>query len=186
MGHLEKQSRKRAGRNALRTIMLKTVAAGEVITVAMMARGVGVGMQKLGLTASSRQNEVVKRSTQRLVKLGFLQWKNQKLRLTARGERELRRLTLFDQINKSRRWDGKWRVLIFDIPEKRRGLRQQLTSLLRTIGFQRLQDSVWVYPYDCEDLMTLLKVDLHVGNDVLYMIADAIENDRSLREMFKI
>ena len=48
----------------------------------------------------------------------------------------------------------------------------------------RLQDSVWVYPYDCEDIIGLLKTDIGVGKDLLYMIADEIENDRHLRENF--
>ena len=54
------------------------------------------------------------------------------------------------------------------------------------IGFVRLQDSVWVYPYDCEDLITLLKADFRVGKDVLYLIVDSIENDKYLRAEFNL
>lgn len=55
-----------------------------------------------------------------------------------------------------------------------------------TLGFVRLQDSVWVYPYDCEDLITLLKADLKVGKDVLYVVADRIEYDQPLRTLFDL
>ena len=41
-------------------------------------------------------------------------------------------------------WDGKWRVLIFDINERRR-LRTQLRRLLDGVGFVRLQDRL-AYP----------------------------------------
>ena len=52
------------------------------------------------------------------------------------------------------------------------------------IGFLRLKDSVWVYPYDCEDLVTLMKADFKIGKDILYIIAETIENDSWLKKEF--
>ena len=46
----------------------------------------------------------------------------------------------------------KWRVIIFDIPEKEK-MRLQISYLFKQSGLYRLQDSVWVYPYDCEDII---------------------------------
>jgi hypothetical protein len=43
---------------------------------------------------------------------------------------------------------------------------------------------VWVYPYDCEDLITLLKADFKIGKDLLYVITESIENDKWLRQSF--
>jgi CRISPR-associated endonuclease Cas2 len=75
-------------------------------------------------------------------------------------------------------------MLIFDISEKRRGTRDKVRNTLISIGFIHLQDSVWVYPYDCEDLITLLKADFMIGKDLLYVIADKIENDIELHKKF--
>ena len=55
---------------------------------------------------------------------------------------------------------------------------------LASIGFRQLQKSVWVYPHDCEDPVTLLKTDFKIGRDLLYMIVDSIENNISLRKFF--
>ena len=63
---------------------------------------------------------------------------------------------------------------------------EQIRKTLLTIGFVRLQDSVWVYPYDCEDLITLFKADLKVGKDLLYLVADAVEYDFSLKRHFNL
>jgi len=52
------------------------------------------------------------------------------------------------------------------------------------IGFVHLQDSVWTYPYDCEDLIVLLKADFKIGKDILYMIVDELEGDWRLRKEF--
>jgi len=90
------------------------------------------------------------------------------------------------KVKKPRKWDGRWRVLAFDISEKRRYLRKRIRSVLYSVGFVRLQDSVWIYPYDCEDMMTLLKADLKIGKEVLYLIVDSLENDKEYRKHFKL
>ena len=86
--------------------------------------------------------------------------------------------------NKQKKWDGKWRVLIFDIPEKRKSVRNKIRQSLRTIGFMRLQNSVWIYPYDCEDFIILLKADFKIGKDVLYMIVEELEYDTPVKLYF--
>lgn len=187
MGKQEETSRKRTKRNQLRKIILETVQAAGIISIALFAPNVVGAMAKLGMIPSPRQKDVVNRSTDRLVKQNLMEWRDSKLRLTAKGERELLSLTLREISRaKPRRWDEKWRVLIFDIPEKRKHLRVRLRLTLQSLGFVRLQDSVWVYPYDCEDLIALLKADFHLGDDVRYLIADSIERDEELRKHFRV
>ena len=77
-------------------------------------------------------------------------------------------------------------MIVFDVPERRRRIRTRLRAFMNEIGFVRLQDSVWVYPYDCEDFITLLKAELKIGKDVLYAIADTIEYDRGIRKHFRL
>ena len=126
-------------------------------------------------------------SRKKLLDAGLITYEGNFFRITPKGERKLRQLELHDyQLKKPKRWDKKWRVVIFDVSEKRRPLRELLRHTLIRIGFTRLQDSVWVYPYDCEDLMTLLKADYKIGKEVLYMIVESLENDRWLREHFKL
>lgn len=48
------------------------------------------------------------------------------------------------------KWDKKWHVVIFDIPEKFKKARYALWSQLRNLGFYSLQRSVWVHPFPCE------------------------------------
>ena len=185
MGRLEAESRKRKRTADLQKIILGTVAVAGIISVAAIAPNVLGAMAKLGLLPAKRQRETILRSRDRLVRRGLLKYQDNKLYLTTKGERALRILRLRDfALQKPKRWDKKWRVLIFDIPEKRKKLREQIRRTLALIGFVRLQDSVWLYPYDCEDLITLLKADFHVGKDVLYMIVESLEYDSRFRQMF--
>ncbi len=49
------------------------------------------------------------------------------------------------------KWDGKWRILIFDVPEKRRIVRDVLRSKLKNWGLVPWQQSVWVTKKNCTE-----------------------------------
>jgi phenylacetic acid degradation operon negative regulatory protein len=84
-------------------------------------------------------------------------------------------------------WDGKWRMVMFDIREERKRAREQLRVLLTGAGFWRIQDSVWVYPYPCDDFIALVRAHLRSGTgEMLSFVAEALEADRKLREHFKL
>ncbi len=187
MGKIELESRKRARKDQLKKIMLETVKIAGMLAVAIAAPNVIGAMSKLGLMPHPRQKEVIKRSYDKHIRAGLITRSEAGYVLTKKGELALRRLEMRDyRFRKPKRWDGKWRVLMFDIPEKRKKTRDKIRLVLFEIGFARLQDSVWVYPYDCEDIIALIKSDLHVRKDVLYLIADAIEGDHALKKHFKI
>jgi len=107
-------------------------------------------------------------------------------RLTARGRIELLRYRLREKSLKQAQWDGLWRMIIFDIREYKRGVRDRIRRELKLFGFCRLQQSVWVYPYDCQEIISLLKADYHIGKELLYIVATTIENDRWLKREFNI
>lgn len=108
------------------------------------------------------------------------------LRLTGRGELELLKYKLREKIMEKKKWDGKWRLVIFDVKEFKRGVRDVIRKNIISFGFVRLQDSVWVYPYDCEDVIILLKAHCRIGKEVLYLIVEKIENDAWIKRKFSI
>ncbi|MDO8589726.1 MAG: hypothetical protein Q7R69_00405 [bacterium] len=185
MGKLEKKDRKRGGKENLQRIILSSVAAVGALSIGLIAPNVINALNKLGILPKLRQQEYTSSSASKLVRRGLLKFKDGYYRLTIDGEKVLRRWELSDyKLKKPKKWDRKWRMIIFDIPEKKKGIRKQVTALSNQAGFYRLQDSVWVYPYDCEDIIGLLKTDFGIGKDLLYVIASEIENDRHLRYKF--
>ena len=187
MGQLEAGARRKQKRKNIKALVLSTIGIAGMLGIAMVAPNVLGAMAKLGMIPVHRQKEIVNRARDRLVRDGLLRREGWKMRLTAKGKLALGRLAARDyQIPKPKRWDNKWRVLIFDIPNYRTGLRDKIRHTLVAIGFVRMQDSVWAYPYDCEDTIALLKADFKVGKDMLYMIVDELEGDRWLRVHFDI
>ncbi|MBI5045631.1 MAG: hypothetical protein HZC14_01325 [Candidatus Niyogibacteria bacterium] len=185
MGKIEQQIAKNRRRTNIKKIILGSVALVGILSVGMVAPNVLGSMAKLGILPRRRQKEIINQSRERLVRQGLLQYTNGKLRLTTKGETVLRRLELSEyRFKKPIRWDGRWRVLIFDIPEKRKGLRDRVRDTLVAIGFVHAQDSVWIYPYDCEDMVTLLKADFKIGKDLLYLVVEKMEYDTAFKDHF--
>ncbi|MDO8569934.1 MAG: hypothetical protein Q7R89_04155 [bacterium] len=187
MGKIEEKSKKKGNREHLQKMILQVVADVGMLSIALMAPNVAKSMHTLGLVPRRRQNEYISSSASKLVKRGLLFYDGKRYCMTPKGEEVLRNWQFADfKLEIPKKWDKKWRVIIFDIPEKKRRTRDRVRTLFRSAGFYLLQDSVWVYPYDCEDILTLLKSDLGVGKNILYLIVDEIENDKHLREFFDL
>lgn len=80
-------------------------------------------------------------------------------------------------------WDGKWRLLIFDIPELKRGGRDRFRSKLKNMKFLQFQKSVWIYPYPCEKEIDFLAEALRVREHLTFLTVQ-IEDDVPLKEKF--
>jgi len=86
-----------------------------------------------------------------LKRRGYIKIENLKQKqgiiLTKKGAEKVFKAKLKMHKNKKRS-DGKWQMVIFDVPEKKRIFRDILRENLRILGYKMLQQSVWVSPYD--------------------------------------
>ena len=187
MGKLEEESRKRHRKTRIQESILLTLASGGRMGSDLIINRVLDALLGTELSEYDRKREVVKSATARLERNGLVTFHDRHFTLTKRGRKILDDWQMSRYvINQPRKWDKKWRVIIFDIPEKRKRMRERARSILIAASFRRLQDSVWVYPYDCEEVISLMKTDLGISKDMLYMIVDQIENDRFLRMDFNL
>jgi hypothetical protein len=83
-------------------------------------------------------------------------------------------------------WDKKWRVVFFDIPEKRRAERNVLREKLTELGFKELQKSVFVHPYPCLDEINFITEYFQLRNLVRYGEMINISNEEEFRLKFKL
>ncbi len=187
MGVQEHKSRQKSRRAHLKKLILESVKIAGVVSIALLAPGVIGAMEKLGILASRRQGEYIRVAREKLLKEGLIVTDGKQLRLSKSGDAVLMRYKLMDYtLKKPRRWDEKWRMLIFDIPEKRKKIRNKVRLILKKMGFKRLQNSVWVIPYDCEDVIALLKVELGVDKELRYVIAESIDHEWLLKRDFNL
>jgi len=90
------------------------------------------------------------------------------------------------KIKQSGKWDGKWRVIIFDIPEYRKNIRDRLAKKLKEIGFKSIQKSIFVYPFKCKEEIEIIKAHLSLDSELIYMVVEKIENDKKLKKLFSL
>jgi len=102
------------------------------------------------------------------------------LRLTPKGRIKLIKKKIF------REWDGFWRIIAFDIEEKRRKTRDLLRIKLDELGCKPIQKSVWITPYDISfELEELIDI-LNLENNVDYFLCQAITESKKYKQIFKI
>jgi len=91
----------------------------------------------------------------------------------------------FDQIKINRKkWDRKWRIVFFDVPEKYRWGRDSLRKKLKELGFFELQKSVFVFPYECEDEIDFIIEYYGIRKYVRYSVMEYIDNELHLKGKF--
>ncbi|MDP1884125.1 MAG: hypothetical protein Q8L10_02050 [Candidatus Moranbacteria bacterium] len=110
-----------------------------------------------------------------------------KLVLTKKGEEQAKKLSLLGSTIKfklPKKWDGKWRIVIFDIPEKDRMFRDILRDHLRELEFLKLQHSVFVSPHPFESQILELASLYSAEKYVRVITALKIDNEDSLKKHF--
>jgi len=106
--------------------------------------------------------------------------------LTDKGK--LKALTYhFQQMKiKTEKWDGKWRLVVFDIPEKLKSGRNALREKLKELGFYEFQKSVFVFPYECKNEVDFIIEFFELREYVRFGILESIDNDLHLRKIFNL
>jgi len=108
--------------------------------------------------------------------------------LTEKGKKQAGKYKIDDlKFRKTDKWDGKWRVLIFDIKEKHKIKREALRGKIKQLGMYKLQNSVWVYPYCFKAEMEILRNFFQINtNEMKIIVALEIENDQLLKKNFNL
>ena len=91
---------------------------------------------------------------------------------------------LLELKQKKKKWNGKWFLVAFDVPEKERNKRIYLRKYLKYIGFYPYQQSVYIFPYECEKEIGLIKKIVEGAKYISYVIAEKIENEKEVKVYF--
>ncbi len=177
----------------LTQIVLALAAVGGLLLIVAVVPNVsqifklfGIGKRKKSYTPKQYSRAVKSLERQGYVAIRRT-GRDERIHITPEGRMafELYRARHLDTA-RPKKWDGKWRVIIFDIDRKRSFLRNRLRNTLQGVGFVYVQHSVWAFPYPCEWLVQLIKVDCEVGTEVLFLTVEALEGDERLRQHFRL
>ncbi len=94
-------------------------------------------------------------------------------RLTKKGMAKYQKISMDELfIPTPKRWDGKWRMVLFDIPTRYNSRRSILIDKLRQMDFYLLQHSAWIHPFDGEMQVGVLIKNLELEKQVSYLVVE--------------
>lgn len=83
-------------------------------------------------------------------------------------------------------WDSRWRIVIFDVPERIKKVRESLRLHLKNLGFIELQRSVFVIPFKCQNEIEYLVEFYNIRSFVRLIEATSIDNELDLQNKFRL
>lgn len=115
----------------------------------------------------------------------YQEGKQRFIELTPEGKRKIVHYLFEDErVPLPKSWDGKWRVVVFDIPENQRPVRDAVRQLLNRVGFYQLQRSVYIYPHDCIGIIRYLEEIYDINEYVQFIVAERVETEEDLITLF--
>lgn len=132
----------------------------------------------------------VKRKVKELNRKGLVEMKNEGdftvVKIKEEGKQQILRYRLDELVPKTGKWDGKWRIVFFDVPEKARSKRDMLRYYLRRLGMQEMQKSLFICPFDVTNEVKFLREVLGIPNGVKMGVISELENNSELRKVFEV
>ena len=175
-------------------IALVLIAIASVPALTFIAAGMGNAVQvfKQFKTSQKLTPKQISDSLRYLRARHLIEYVGEKngktiVKITKRGEKKLRAFDIeLMEIKKPKRWDGKWRFVIFDIPIRFNKGRDALRFHLIDLGFYQFQKSAWVYPYPCEDEIIFIADFFRVGKYVEVLTVENVLQEYKLKKYFDL
>lgn len=102
------------------------------------------------------------------------------IQITEKGKKRLLEYDFENLDIRRKKTDGKWRLVIFDIPEDKRSARDVFRRKLLQLDFIRVQDSVFAGVYPCKNEIDFLCHYLGISDFVTLVSLDKIERGEQL------
>jgi len=130
-----------------------------------------------------------------LLKRGLVEWQREghdiHVTLTKEGRKYAGKYQIDDlSLERPSKWDGKWRVVIFDIPSTSKTsnlIRNVFRAKIKSFGFCLLQKSIWIFPFPCKEEINFLREFLGANKKQIQVLeVDHIEDDEYFKKIFHL
>ena len=177
--------------------VLKLVGAGAFLAASLVAPNLPLVLKPFlnsqeEYEAWKRFNiPYLKRTLKRLEQQKLVEFdeeeRRQVIKITDGGRRRILKYAIDElAIEKPKFWDGRWRLVSYDVPVKIRSLCHIFREYLRAWGFYSLHESVYLHAYPCEKQVEFLREYLGIGEYVRIFTVAKIENDRPFKDFFGV
>ncbi len=167
--------------------MAKNKHQTKILKVLGQKKAVSVDRLKDSSDTTQTDKYAITRTIKNIIDSGFAEVfetaQSEYMRLTPLGRQKLYRDELSNTTSiMNPNWDGKWRMIILDLPEERKNEREALRYLLKKAGFVCAKNSVWVSPFPFEHFFTNIKKDFGLTSEMLIIVTNQL--DESTEKLF--
>ena len=169
--------------------VLSLLAVGAIIGIAVIAPGVPGAIMKLGRQFKKYERKRLRQIVKRLARQEVISFKQEGeetiVKITEKGKKKILRFDIDNlQIKEPDIWDGKWRVVLFDVPETKKLAREVLRRKLKELRFYQFQKSAFIYPFECRDVIDFIRATYEIGDFVKYIETKDLEEEEFFRDWF--
>lgn len=174
-------------RGELAKEILKALAIGGVLTASLALPNLPQVLEFLGVVGSKEKYRV-KRTICNLKDKRLVNFReNDVIEITEKGKKRILQYNVEDmRIKLPAKWDGYWRIVVFDVPEKFKKARNALSGKIKDLGFFPLQKSVFVYPFECRNEIDFISEFFGVGKFIQYILAKELDSEKFLKQHFDL
>ena len=141
----------------------------------------------LSLIETGRFSTLPYRKLQSLERYSYVTHVDSEYILTHKGKKTLNENKIWSlAIPTPKVWDGKWRMVLFDIPVDKRKRRDAFRLRLKELGLTLYQNSVWAYPYPLEDTIAPIAHFYGLSKCVSFIVAEKISKEASFRKRYRL
>lgn len=179
-------------RGDITKIILATIGFAGIMTIAAVAPNSLQMLELFGLGKKKYKPRSAYHALKRMQKRRLIEIIKEKddkiiISITEKGKKRLLEYNIDDmKIKRPEKWDKKWRVVSFDIPEKRKKSREALREKLKDFDFYPLQKSLFVLPFPCRDEIDFIAEIFQIQNNITYFETSKISNEYKLRKYFDL
>lgn len=168
-------------------ILYYLLLSGGVIAISILVPKLPYEILKTYLKNKKFNKYRFNRDISRLTQNGDIRVSDNKIKITKKGKTRVLEYQLDEMtIKKQAKWDKKWRLVVFDIPDFYRKASNTLRRKLRDMGFEQYQKSLFIHPYPCQGEIDFIKEIFEVGPYVKMIIAEQIDGEERFLRKFDL
>jgi DNA-binding transcriptional regulator PaaX len=166
--------------------ILQAIGVGAIVLGTLLIPGLPMALTQLKDSGKAgKQN--TKRSIKRLEEKDILYLSGDKIKLTKKGRELLKRIEAEDiVIEKPDKWDNVWHVVAYDIPDDDKPERDYFRTKLEELGFLKVQESIYVFPYDCVQEIAVFAQSLGISPYVLHLTTSKLPRQKEYVKKFDL
>lgn len=182
---------KKVNKIAIAKCILGILGIAGIVTIAALTPNSLQMLNLFGVGKKQYKSRSIYKTLKRMETQRFIDIKEKDdqviITITNKGRKRLLKYNIDDmQIKKPKKWDKKWRLVSFDVPEKQKKAREALRNKLKDLEFFPLQKSLFVSPFPCKNEVDFISEIFQIQKYIIFTETSKINNEYKIKEYFDL